>query len=71
MFIIVLITKYVSLASLLMFIGFFVCTWLKFKEINLAVILSFAIAALGILRHAKNIARLAKGEENKFYIFKK
>ena len=54
-----------------MFIGFFVCTWLKFKEINLAVILSFAIAALGIIRHAKNIHRLAKGEENKFYIFKK
>lgn len=71
MFLIVLITKYVSLSSLLMFISFFIYTLLKFKEINLAVIISFAIAVLGIIRHSKNIARLIKSEENKFYIFKK
>ena len=71
MFLIVLITKYVSLSSLLMFLAFFIYTWLKFKEINLAVLISFAVALIGILRHLKNITRLIKGEENKLYIFKK
>ena len=71
MFLIVLITKYVSLSSLLMFLAFFIYTWLKFKEINLAVLISFAVALIGMIRHSKNITRLIKGEENKLYIFKK
>lgn len=70
MFLVVLLTKYVSLASILMFLGFFIYTLISFKELNLAVIISFIVAFVGILRHSKNIKRLIKGEENKFYIFK-
>lgn len=70
MFLIVVITKYVSLASILMFVGFFVWTLYIYKEINLAVIISLFISLLGIFRHWKNIQRLFKGEERKFYIFK-
>lgn len=70
MFLIVLITKYVSLASILMFIAFFIRTYILYKEFNLAVIISLALAVIGILRHRKNIMRLINGEENKFYIFK-
>lgn len=70
MFLVVLITKYVSLASILMYISFFVWTYLSYNELNLAVIISLILAIVGILRHSKNIKRLIKGEENKFYIFK-
>lgn len=70
MFIIVVITKYVSLASILMFIAVFIRTYIIYKEFNLAVIICLVLAIIGIMRHSKNITRLVKGEESKFYIFK-
>ena len=77
---IVLITKYVSLGSICLMIGFFI-QLLIFGQLGEGYgvegpllieiyILGFLFMALAILRHRANIVRLMNGTENKFSIKK-
>jgi glycerol-3-phosphate acyltransferase PlsY len=71
----VLITRYVSLGSMLGMIAFLI-TWVVFVSENSLPIGSeyalesclvvFAFTALGIFKHRTNIVRLVSGTENKF-----
>jgi len=64
-FIVVVITKYVSLSSLSMtLVAPFIMLIYKFSTEN--IILMFILTALAYYRHLPNIKRLLKGEENKF-----
>ena len=76
---IVLITKYVSLGSICLMIGFFIqliifgqMDWYHVETPYLIeiYILGFLFTALAIIRHRANIVRLMKGTENKFRIKK-
>jgi len=64
-FIVVVITKYVSLSSLSMtLVAPFIMLIFKFSTEN--IILMFILTALAYYKHLPNIKRLLKGEENKF-----
>ena len=66
-----LLTKYVSLASILCSLGFFVC-FLLFYPGRIGVILpAAAMALLAIFLHRENLKRLAKGQERKTDFFQK
>ena len=76
----VLITKYVSLGSILVCVSFFAqiivfgqCGILKLSGSDLmeVYILAAFVMVLGIARHHANIGRLIHGTENKFYFKKK
>lgn len=77
---IVALTKYVSLASMVGLISFFVQT-IVFGELGLLnvtqtykteiYVLAAIIMIMGIIRHHENIKRLINGNENKFSLKKK
>ena len=76
---IVLITKYVSLGSICLMIGFFIqlvifgqLGWYHVETPFLIeiYILGFLFTALAIIRHRANIVRLMNGTENKFGVKK-
>ncbi len=69
--VILLLTKYVSLSSILATISFPMLTIFVFKR-DEPLLIAFGIAAsvLVILTHTKNISRLLNGEESKANLFK-
>ena len=64
------ISRYMSLASLLGLTALGVTTTILFGDWQIIAVM-WAIAALGFFTHRKNIARLVRGEENKFSIKKR
>lgn len=73
LFLIVLtITKYVSLGSMIAGIAFPIFIGLVFKtEVASLMIFSSVVAVLIIITHQKNIHRLLRNDENKTYLFGK
>lgn len=69
--IVYLLTRYVSLASLLCSVGFFVSFALLYPGNAAIAALAFVQAALAIYLHRENIARLVKGQERKTEFFKR
>lgn len=69
-FIAVVITKYISMSSLVMTLACPIIMLLLGLEKE-AVIIMFLVMALAYYQHRGNIKRLLKGEENKFSIKKK
>ena len=70
--IILTITKYVSLGSILAGVAFPLFISLVFKtQVLSLVIFSSLVAVLIIVTHQKNIQRLLKNDENKTYLFGK
>ena len=65
------LTHYVSLASVLCALGFFVSFWLFYPGRPFMLILSGCLSALAIFLHRENIGRLVKGQERKTYFFKR
>lgn len=65
------LTHYVSLASVLCALGFFVSFWLFYPGRPFVLILSGCLSALAIFLHRENIGRLVKGRERKTYFFKR
>ena len=63
--IILIITKYMSAASLVGFAAFAITTTVLFSDIKI-VLIAWIIAVLGYFTHRKNIARLLTGTESKF-----
>jgi acyl phosphate:glycerol-3-phosphate acyltransferase len=65
--VIVFLTKYISLGSIIAVIVFTVCIFFSFKESNLYMRWFSIIAALLIIfMHRSNIKRIVAGNENKF-----
>lgn len=65
------LTHYVSLASVLCALGFFVRFWLFYPGRPFVLILSGCLSALAIFLHRENIGRLVRGQERKTYFFKR
>ena len=65
------LTHYVSLASVLCALGFFVSFWLFYPGRPFVLILSGCLSALAIFLHRDNIGRLVRGQERKTYFFKR
>lgn len=65
------LTHYVSLASVLCSLGFFVSFWLFYPGRPFVLILSGCLSALAIFLHRENIGRLVRGQERKTYFFKR
>lgn len=65
------LTHYVSLASVLCALGFFVSFCLFYPGRPFVLILSGCLSALAIFLHRENIGRLVKGQERKTYFFKR
>ena len=65
------LTHYVSLASVLCALGFFVSFWLFYPGRPFVLILSGCLSALAIFLHRENIGRLIRGQERKTYFFKR
>lgn len=65
------LTHYVSLASVLCALGFFISFWLFYPGRPFVLILSGCLSALAIFLHRENIGRLVKGQERKTYFFKR
>ncbi len=65
------LTHYVSLASVLCALGFFVSFWLFYPGRPFVLILSGCLSALAIFLHRENIDRLVMGQERKTYFFKR
>lgn len=69
---VVFLTKYISLGSVIAVTVFAVCVWFAVKETNEYMRWFSIIAALLVIgMHFKNIRRLLAGKENKFTGFKK
>jgi len=68
--VVLVVGKYMSLASLIALTTFAAVTTGLFDE-PLIIIIAWIIAGLGFFTHRKNIGRLIRGEENKFSIKKK
>ncbi len=65
--IVVFLTRYISMGSVIAAIVFTACVWFAFKESNMYMRwFSIIAAALVIFMHRTNIMRLLKGSENKF-----
>jgi glycerol-3-phosphate acyltransferase PlsY len=64
-----MLTKYVSLASIISLIAFPVIAAITGAHVYL-IIFSVAICSLSIYKHKSNIVRLANGTENRISIFK-
>jgi len=71
-FLVLMITHYVSLASMVAGCSFPIFTLISPKVNHLVpfVVFSFIIAVLLIYTHRKNIERLKAGTESKIYIWK-
>jgi glycerol-3-phosphate acyltransferase PlsY len=71
--VILLVTRYVSLSSMISTIFFPIFTLYLYPEKNEPMLLAFgiAMALLVVLTHKKNIIKLLHGEENKANILKK
>lgn len=65
------LTHYVSLASVLCALSFFVSFWLFYPGRPFVLILSGCLSALAIFLHRENIGRLVRGQERKTYFFKR
>lgn len=65
------LTHYVSLASVLCALGFFVSFWLFYPGRPFVLILSGCLSALAIFLHRENIGRLVRGQERKTHFFKR
>lgn len=65
------LTHYVSQASVLCALGFFVSFWLFYPGRPFVLILSGCLSALAIFLHRENIGRLVRGQERKTYFFKR
>lgn len=65
------LTHYVSLASVLCALGFFVSFWMFYPGRPFVLILSGCLSALAIFLHRENIGRLVRGQERKTYFFKR
>lgn len=65
------LTHYVSLASVLCALSFFVSFWLFYPGRPFVLILSGCLSALAIFLHRENISRLVRGQERKTYFFKR
>jgi glycerol-3-phosphate acyltransferase PlsY len=63
--IIVLLTKYVSLGSIIAAIAYPICVWFFGTGTIEAVVICSAITAILIFKHRENIKRLITGTENK------
>ncbi|MFI3330173.1 MAG: glycerol-3-phosphate 1-O-acyltransferase PlsY [Rikenellaceae bacterium] len=71
-FLMIAITKYVSVSSIIAGSSFPVMTIFILKETHLPLIIfSCIIPVMLIITHRKNIKRLIKGEESKTYLFKR
>lgn len=71
---ILIITKYVSLGSMLAGLCFPIMVIFVFKpevEVPALIIFSIVVSVLVVLTHQKNIQRLIRRNENKTYLFKK
>lgn len=67
-----IITKYVSLSSMIAGFAFPIIIWLVYGEtITTMNIFAMAVAIIILITHQRNIERLLKGEESKIYLFKK
>jgi glycerol-3-phosphate acyltransferase PlsY len=65
--IVVFLTKYISLGSIIAVIVFAACVWFAVKETNVYMRWFSVVAALLVLiMHRSNIKRLIEGTENKF-----
>ena len=65
--VVVFLTKYISLGSIIAVIVFAACVWFAVKETNVYMRWFSVIAALlVIIMHRSNIKRLIAGTENKF-----
>jgi glycerol-3-phosphate acyltransferase PlsY len=69
-FVVVALTRYVSLGSICAVVTFAVCLWLFYHDVTLEV-LGAIPAALVIFAHRANISRLLQGTESKFTLHKK
>lgn len=65
------LTHYVSLASVLCALSFFVSFWLFYPGRPFVLILSGCLSALAIFLHRENIGRLVRGQERKTHFFKR
>ena len=65
------LTHYVSLASVLCALGFFVSFWLFYPGRPFVLILSGCLSALAIFLHRENIGRLVRDQDRKTYFFKR
>ena len=65
------LTHYVSLASVLCALSFFVSFWLFYPGSPFVLILSGCLSALAIFLHRENIGRLVRGQERKTHFFKR
>ena len=70
-FLIVILTRYVSLGSVCAAAGFPVGTWLFVSRQAVIMVLAIGLGALVIYMHRGNIARLVRGEERKLSLHKK
>ncbi|MFT6746804.1 MAG: glycerol-3-phosphate acyltransferase PlsY [Glaciecola sp.] len=69
---ILIVTKYVSLGSMLAGLCFPIMVIFVFKcQVPALIIFSVVVSILVVLTHQKNIQRLLKRNENKTYLFKK
>jgi acyl phosphate:glycerol-3-phosphate acyltransferase len=65
--IVVFLTRYISVGSIIAAVVFMACVWFAYKESNVYMRwFSIMAAALVIFMHRSNILRLLKGSENKF-----
>ena len=70
-FILVLLTRYVSLGSVWAGGSFPFAPWACFPHLPFAIVLSFITGGLVVWQHRANIGRLIHGNENKFYLHPK
>lgn len=65
--VVVFLTKYISLGSIIAVVVFMCCIWFAVKEENIYMRwFSIVAAVLVIFMHRSNLLRLLKGSENKF-----
>jgi len=65
--IVVFLTRYISVGSIIAAVVFMACVWFAYKESNVYMRwFSIMAASLVIFMHRSNILRLLKGSENKF-----
>ena len=65
--IVVFLTRYISVGSIIAAVVFMACVWFAYKESNVYMRwFSIMAATLVIFMHRSNILRLLKGSENKF-----
>lgn len=70
-FVVVILTRYISLGSCLAAVSFPLSTWLFVSHAPLILAMSVALAGLVIFMHRGNLGRVARGEERKFSLHRK